>query len=231
MTWIVLGLAFFYVIFGGDGLSGLSRGATLGDPVAWCMLLFGVSAVVMLAAGIRTRSRFRRNGAAVLSDAEHVVISGDRVRSGLFSLALALAVPQLVFRGLATMHWYTIGMAFALAYFAVQALRRALQPTTLAVLDLEGITAPQIWLGTIRWDSLDDIRVGQTAPLPRSAMRLDCLALVFREGLSAPQRVAPSRSFDEHLGLGIFMLAPSWLGLNMDDAISGLNGWLERSRA
>ena len=228
MTWVVGSIALFYVIAGYDGLSHLPHG----DPASLCMILFGVSAVVMLAAGVRTRFRFKRNGAAVLSDAWRVVITTDRLRSGLFAAALALAEPQLVLRTLTFSRWYDGVMALAVAYYAVNALRKAFKPaTTLAILDKDGIKAPEIWLGSIHWSDLEDIRIGQTAPIGRAAKRLECLALVFREGCSVPQRVAPSKNFDEHLPLGTFMLMPAWLGLSFDDAISGLNGWLERARA
>jgi len=231
MIWTVIAITILYVTFGGDGLSHLPPNTLLSSPPSLCLILFGLSAVVMLAAGVRTRFRFQRNGAAVLSDALRVVIKTDRVRNGLFAAALALAEPQLVLRALTSPRWYPVITAVALVYFAVKALRKAFKPAVLAILDTEGIAAPEIWLGRMRWNDLEDIRVGQSAPIGRAVKRIKCLALVFREGCSTPQRVAPSNNFDEHLALGTFMLMPSWIGLTFDDAVCGLNGWLERSRA
>ena len=66
MKWAVGAIAIFYVVFGGDGLADLPPGTSPTDPATLCLILFGLSAVVMLAAGVRTRLRFRHNGAAVL---------------------------------------------------------------------------------------------------------------------------------------------------------------------
>ena len=148
----------------------------------------------------------------------------DRLPSGLFSAALVLAEPQLILRALAP-NWI---MALVLAYFAVKALRKVFEPGAVAVIDSEGIAAPEIWLGTVRWENLDDIRLDRTAPIGRLQKRIQCLAFVFREGLSAPQRVVPSRKFDEHLALGTFLLMPSWIGFSLEDAVRGLKIRLER---
>jgi hypothetical protein len=230
MSWIAFTLVGLYVLFGGIGLSNLRPGTPLTDPESLAMILFGLSAVVMFAVGIRAHLRFDRNSAAILGPDPQVVITADRLRSALFAIALILAVPEEIFTAHASTQPLTWGMAPALAYFAVRALRKASKPATLAVIGPEGIAAPQVWMGTIRWQDLADIHVGRTETTSRLRLSMSCLALIFREGASTPQRVNPSKPFDAHLALGNFMLMPSWIDLSLDDAINGLNLRLERHR-
>jgi hypothetical protein len=232
MTMTVVAVALLYVVFGIEGLEQLRPDAGPWDPDGLCMVLYGLSAVVMMVVGVRNHLRFERNGAALLSTDARVVIASDRWRSLLFGVALALAEPQLVRMGFVAPRGYGwIIMALILAFFAVKALMKAAKPLTLAIIDSDGIEAPENWQGRIRWQDLQEIRTDRAETSARLTLRMQCLAFVFNESVSPPQRIAPSASFDAHLSLGIFMMMPSWIGLSLADAVDGFNARLERSRA
>jgi hypothetical protein len=191
MTITVVAIALLYVIFGIEGLEQLRPEAGPWDPDGLCMLLYGLSALVMLAVGVRNRLRFERNSSALQSADARVVLTTDRWRDLLFAMALALAEPQLIRMAFTTARGYTWAIkALGLAFFAVKALIKVAKPKTLAVIDGEGIEAPAIWRSRIHWQDLEDIRIDRTVASARTEMRMRCLAFVFREGLSTPQRSA-----------------------------------------
>jgi hypothetical protein len=227
ILWVIAG--FIVAEIGCEGVARLPAPIPWDDPWTWSLAAYGFGCCVLLVYCLRVISRLHRAGEAVVGDASRVVISSDRLATGLLACGLALLEPEFLVSG-----WIQGGKAWGAAFAAAALLfltagkLKASPPT---VIDEVGIACPGQWLGLIRWQDLDDIPVDYITPAATRGWRVPCLTFWFREGVSTPRRTYLQKNLDRKLGLGGFMVMPMPIGLSLRAAVRGFKLRLERYRA